>query len=1195
MSRPILSSPSLRASRRSVALVITLAFLAILSVMVVGYLSSTSSDRIATASYGKSVEADQLAIGALHLVVGELKKEMEKDALPDTGGGSYPSAPIFTNVTSQNVSPQLVGTNAVMPSLVKVSTGVADFTGTLANGTLLASTNSASSTSLNGRSVSLARWNQACLGAFPNTSSLPCWVLVTRAGPTNTASFGASGSTANNAAPGNNGYVIGRFAYAIYDEGGLLDINDAGGPSSLTMAQINQVKRTLAGADLTAVGMSAAQVTSLIAWRNQASSTAFLNYVTNFAVTNGIPGGIYPGDNAFLSRQDLIQAALNGNAGLTTNMLPYLTTFTREPNSPSWSPAVPSGSSASYAATALSINSTNVFLPLVRRTGITDSAAHALTTYLPVPGSPTTVVTATYSVEEGYPLVQRRFPLDCLLWLGPNGPGSIAGGNASTSAALAQAIQARFGLVWANSSTLGTMVWQYVGPSGSTELSKIETLAQVAAEPIPREPNFFELLQAGILSGSLAIPAALSTSAGYPFINARLVQQDAMTQVLRIGASILNQYASDAMPRVIEYKSSQNGNVWSVAGAVNLPYINMFAPAASGLSPNDSGPASTYANVDRYMASYLMLQLWNPTQQGTTAPTRPNVRIRLQGQVVEASGWAYPGGGQTRQTSFTFTNNVSPYGLTVSLGSATTLQLSTAGVAGFTNSAMPTAAMVQSAPSGIGTTTGQQWALTPTSGISPYSSSTAYVAYRLPDLHMTFTNAPAYDASGSTAHVLIGLSRTGLSPFQLQLEYQDGSGNWIPYQYWTGNGDSATWISPLALWSQAIAGNSVLSSNAAVASTVPITPYPLSDLLSLGGVDASVTFTSDPRSIRFNPVIFTQDNLAYSEPGIITNAYAIWPTAPKNATYFKTTGYGGFQDSNDSKFPANLQQVPPLFSSGSIPWYSPALLCRNNSGNTGTANAPTSGYVDAYGGMGDGIARIGDSGLFIAGSAATSGNPYARILDRPIILNRPFNGVGELGYTFRDDPWRSLDFFTSNSADAGLLDLFTMDDSARPWLSGRVNLNTRVPQVLQALLNNTAILPLALPLAASGTIGGGNTNLTSALAQDIVAATAVTPLVNKSQLATTIGPQLPASVFSSTDEQYVKYQREAFVRALADAGQTRTWNLMIDLVAQTGRYPAAATSLDQFSVEGEKRYWLHVSIDRFTGQVIDEQVEAVSQ
>jgi hypothetical protein len=70
------------------------------------------------------------------------------------------------------------------------------------------------------------------------------------------------------------------------------------------------------------------------------------------------------------------------------------------------------------------------------------------------------------------------------------------------------------------------------------------------------------------------------------------------------------------------------------------------------------------------------------------------------------------------------------------------------------------------------------------------------------------------------------------------------------------------------------------------------------------------------------------------------------------------------------------------------------------------------------------------------------------------------------------------------------------------------------------------------------------------------------------------------------------------VRALTGGTQTRTWNLLIDVVAQVGRFPAGATaptSLANFLVEGEKRYWLSVAVDRYTGKVIDEQWEPVNE
>jgi hypothetical protein len=71
--------------------------------------------------------------------------------------------------------------------------------------------------------------------------------------------------------------------------------------------------------------------------------------------------------------------------------------------------------------------------------------------------------------------------------------------------------------------------------------------------------------------------------------------------------------------------------------------------------------------------------------------------------------------------------------------------------------------------------------------------------------------------------------------------------------------------------------------------------------------------------------------------------------------------------------------------------------------------------------------------------------------------------------------------------------------------------------------------------------------------------------------------------------------REAPIRALASVGQTRVWNLMIDVVAQTGRFPQFASSPSQFIVEGEQHYWVHVAIDRLTGQVLDKQIEMVKE
>jgi hypothetical protein len=205
-------------------------------------------------------------------------------------------------------------------------------------------------------------------------------------------------------------------------------------------------------------------------------------------------------------------------------------------------------------------------------------------------------------------------------------------------------------------------------------------------------------------------------------------------------------------------------------------------------------------------------------------------------------------------------------------------------------------------------------------------------------------------------------------------------------------------------------------------------------------------------------------------------------------------------------------------------------------------------------------------------------------IDRPQILNRPFQSVAELGQVFRDQPWKTLDFTTAASPDAGLLDVFTLHDS--PNEAGKTSLNTRYKFILTAILSN-AIKCLA------GTCV--NPVITTAQRDAIVDAifniTSVQPMIRKTDLLT----QLANDPSVTTTLGGNKEARELVMRAFSDAGQTRTWNLLIDVVGQSGRYPPNASTLAGFLVEGEQHYWVHVAIDRFTGQVVDKQIEVVNE
>jgi len=214
-------------------------------------------------------------------------------------------------------------------------------------------------------------------------------------------------------------------------------------------------------------------------------------------------------------------------------------------------------------------------------------------------------------------------------------------------------------------------------------------------------------------------------------------------------------------------------------------------------------------------------------------------------------------------------------------------------------------------------------------------------------------------------------------------------------------------------------------------------------------------------------------------------------------------------------------------------------------------------------------------------------------------LQRPFQNVGELGYAYNPITGNTLDFRTPGSSEAALLDFFTYNTTDNtaiyhlpyPLRAGPVNINTRNSAVIAALL--TGALP-TWPPPGTGVPSSSATPAATLIAN----ATSVQPAgydggqpVGRQDLA-----RLAAAVgttIGSTEEP-----QKTVARALGDTTQTRTWGLLIDVIAQTGRYTPDATSIGQankFVVQGEQHYWVHVAIDRFTNQVIDKQIEVVNE
>lgn len=306
--------------------------------------------------------------------------------------------------------------------------------------------------------------------------------------------------------------------------------------------------------------------------------------------------------------------------------------------------------------------------------------------------------------------------------------------------------------------------------------------------------------------------------------------------------------------------------------------------------------------------------------------------------------------------------------------------------------------------------------------------------------------------------------------------------------------------------------------------------------------------------------------------------------------------------------------------------------------------------MGGYAGSGAGYGVTGE-GLALAQL------PGAQARNRPVILDRPFRSVAELGVVFRGAPWKQLDFCAPETGDAALLDLFCVSEPSAggaPLVAGRLNLNTRQEPVLRALLAGAlkderdeaqclevsevnaaarALLdrttgvgfakgPLGnlgelagrvvgCNISAPGMVTPPNAYTASVLAPTGTCAGLYTSVAPATSSAPGRNPTVPVgvplswtftgfsadvdAVFSKSTDAKVQRLRESVVRALVDAGQTRVWNLLLDVIVQTGNYPLNAVGLQQFRVTGESRAWVHVAIDRFTGEVLDRQVEFVAE
>lgn len=1275
---------------RGVALVLILVFIVLLTVLVLAYFSYSGLQRQISQANVNQAAVDVFARGAVNTLIGDLRQEIRAGSTNlSTNAASYSVYFPRTAVTAVSAISG-VATNAGLENLLKVSRSGTPFFPVNANydtanfpSTNRAAGVSTTNSSQNGRHLMPARWNAPLLIAKANPSSStdftpisqfvpPDWILVARDG-SNPTSWNANLRWS----PSAPSSVIGRYAYVIYDEGGLLDLNAAGFPPGAATNLVGG-KGSLGFADLSVIpGLTTNAITALVGWRNYVtgeaagsfpaytfSSSAQSNYF-NFARTNSagflrtantsLSGG--QSDRQFVSRQQLIQFLTDGLAASPTekaslqNALRYLSTFSRDLEQPSHRPD-PNRPKNTGARLRTDSNLTgNVALA-----GYGGNSA-----YDPSGNLQDTINPPLLNVRDaaGQAVIKQRFPLRRLSLVISNPP---AGSQAD--------LKKYFGLSWDSANAR----WNYTSPDGNSAVYEIKTLAQIA--PLGREPDFFETLKAAIESGSLGKQHGGNEVTGSP---SRFTNRDAAVdgyidfQILQIGANLIDQWDADSYPTTIHTTNGPSPNgitpeppARNTSGVENLPYLYGWMSAwyrtreldvATDLAPDFRPPAGPRVVAGtpaftgkKFYETATLLQpiLWNPHAPdsdsnppgvpsqfriiaGGTSNTGAPIPISnypmIRSTTDTNTNWAWWTGFDTSQSSnppeFPFNGFAQPrpYIQAVIDPASSIISFNTTptGKAAFRE---PYRIQSPNYPPGSNASAYSDGTITPLDaqelndpGQSDTLQSTAIGFYT----GRSWTG-PTTAGNSATSYLNMGGIR---NPMRLELQYRNPTGSGpdyltydvIDYAYVSSSLDAT---SNLGI----VDNDGATSSNRGLKTgvradprsnrwglpTFRVSPYwntgTLSTAPNVFPTDANPAFANLPiypwsQGTTLNPVGTSASALFYRQIG--DNQGGV----PKTSGWRTLGGSTLPQGLSDTM--VNLKAPP-----------------NNATASTTSIPGGKTYYTDP-----DGVLRRAAGAYFVTGNSAGLPMATGNSDSRPVILNRPFHSVAEMGYAFRGVAWRDLDFFTPESGDAALLDAFCLNEVDRApenvTVAGRVNLNTRQPKVIEAILSGVSkaeggtLSPTEAQNAAQALVdwtGDTTSNLSGILTKG--------PLRNRSELvgkfvsssnASLTGlnradvPNLDGSlaysgfssvltsggVFSTAADAIIKRRRESVMRALVDSGNTRTWNLLIDLVAQVGRYPSQASSLGQFTVEGETRFWVHLAIDRATGKVIAQQIEIVSE
>ncbi|MDR1190759.1 MAG: hypothetical protein LBK60_03720 [Verrucomicrobiales bacterium] len=1119
-----LHNAPLTARQRGLALVVTLALIVLVTVAILAFFSFATANRRIEASRANRVKAELLADTGVAHIIGELLAEISSDTAStvSTVGG----VPIYTPSAPAHAVPERALADAITVSdsnffnLIRQSVPAASDT--------LVSTHNTTLPARNGRKLDAARWNAPLLlvgSGFDTDDQLPRWIYIDS----------DKGLTATPSAR-----TIGRFAYNVYDLGGLLNANVSGYPDTVSGDQMTWLKAGPTGASLqqlrTEVSGTAGAGLAAFRFPDLGASPSADDFIRYFFGTSA--GGFLSAwntlptsddgfrQNLFVGRQDLIRYARVKNPGLLA-ALPWLTHFSRAVNAPA--PLNPPAQTYAYNPGEEATNRLDARF-----------AASGPVTHYNDRG-----VAGTWPASAGEPLLQRRFSLAKLAWLTPTGPAN---------GIPAAAVKVCFGLEWNKDEER----WDYVGSadSGGVKPTFILTLAEIAAETTPREPNFFELLKAGILDGTLGA-SALGKSSGAPGNKAMCLLNDDDSggglaldrnrdlHVLKIGANIMDQADADNYPTIV----AMTYGSFSVeqAGVEDLPYLYAmntgvivdFRPLTDAEKPAAEKVKPSAYYILSACDFVWIPELLNPHRPSATVSGPDSISVEIGSAMLQQVG--------NGVNSAMYNQTCSNANLELDLAAAQPpLTVSAAEFEQFRAGPLPL--KKAGAADSIGTLVpGTDATVSDALGWRIFSYTQAghgkeHMPYPLP-----------YYFSSSGDHVFVAEADSII----IRLRYRAPGGKLKTYATLGGN-DALP---------QSTGVNGMYRDDfnfPVLKCSERMLKLSTSSDANLGNTMKGPSLVAhDPRGSRFGPCVQRYRRPVGDQPRFnidyvnsVAGPYLFYP----NVVFHDQSALG-----TPNGWTGNLPQAPL--------------------------------FIDP-----DGKRRAPDAGIgFIApGSAATAANPYAaaslgnaNAATRPVILQRPFRAVAELGYVYRDVPWQTLNFFNADSGDAMLLELFSVTDEA-PLTAGRVSLFSRHRAVHAALLAGAAQLPdgaLTLTDAQAAAISGAWRDFLYSAGDELPPQLPLTAGALAAFMSADNYTALNATV--SDNEWNIKWRREVVARVLG-GGQTRTWNVLVDVVAQAGRF-ASGSGADDFIVEGESRVWNAAAIDRYTGRVLEQQREKVNE